>query len=69
MSCLKHSLRITKENDSDNILYGTHLFHTYVDGDARRRPKDEPASWGRSPELWIEYLFHGELSKSSIPPN
>ena len=47
------------DGDKDNLIFGSHLFHTYFDGDGKRRPKGKPATWGRSPELWIETLSHG----------
>jgi len=47
------------KGDKDNLIFGSHLFHTYFDGDGKRRPKGKPATWGRSPELWIETLSTG----------
>ena len=47
------------ENDKDNLIFGSNLFHTYFDGDGKRRPKGKPTTWGRSPELWIETLSTG----------
>jgi hypothetical protein len=44
------------ETDPDNILYESHLFHTYFDGDGKRRPRGASLDWGKPPELWIDYL-------------
>ena len=46
-------------HDLDNIIHASHLFHNYFDGDGKRRPWGKPASWGRPPELWIQYLSAG----------
>lgn len=42
--------------DPDNFLYESHRFHTYFDGDGKRRPKGANLDWGKSPELWIDYV-------------
>ena len=47
------------EGDKDNLIFGSNLFHTYFDGDGKRRPKGRPATWGRSPALWLETLSTG----------
>lgn len=47
------------KGDKDNLIFGSHLFHTYFDGDGKRRPKGKPATWGRSPELWVESMSTG----------
>lgn len=44
--------------DPNNILFESHLFHIYFDGDGKRRPKGSNLDWGRSPELWLEYDGH-----------
>lgn len=45
-------------NDINNILFESHLFHIYFDGDGKRRPKGSNLDWGRPPELWLEYDGH-----------
>lgn len=42
--------------DPNNILFESHLFHTYFDGDGKRRPRGSNLDWGRPPELWLEYV-------------
>ena len=41
--------------DPDNILYGSHRFHGYFNGDGKRRPRGASWDWGIPPELWIDY--------------
>jgi len=43
------------KSDPDNILYGSHLFHNYFDGDGKRRPAYAHPSWGVPPRLKIQY--------------
>lgn len=42
-------------NDPDNILYETHLFHGYFDGDGKRRPATAHFHWGTPPRLKVQY--------------
>jgi hypothetical protein len=42
--------------DPDNILYESHRFHAYFDGDGKRRPRGQALDWGKAPELWIDYV-------------
>ena len=46
-------------NDPDNIIFGSHLFHNYFDGDGKRRPPPSHAGWGTPPRLKIEYESTG----------
>ena len=39
----------------DKIIYGSHLFHAYFDGDGKRRPNGANLDWGIPPRLLIEY--------------
>jgi hypothetical protein len=41
--------------DPDNILFASHRFHSYFDGDGKRRPRGTNLDWGIPPELWIDY--------------
>jgi hypothetical protein len=43
------------KTDPDNILYGSSLFHTYFDGDGKRRPAGAHSTWGTPPRLKIQY--------------
>ena len=47
------------KNDRDNILMCSHLFHTYFDGDGKRRPAEAHASWGTAPRLMVQYESTG----------
>lgn len=42
-------------NDPNNILFGTHMFHSYFDGDGKRRPPDADLSWGDPPHLKLVF--------------
>jgi hypothetical protein len=42
--------------DPDNILYESHRFRVYFDGDGRRRPRGASLDWGKPPEMWIDYV-------------
>ena len=44
------------KHDSNNIIFGSHIFHRYLDGDGRRLPKDK----GVPPELCLNFLSSGE---------
>jgi uncharacterized protein (DUF1330 family) len=41
--------------DKDNIILGSHLFHTYFNGDGNRRPTGANLDWGRPPRFKIEF--------------
>jgi hypothetical protein len=45
--------------DPDNIIYGSHLFHHYFDGDGKRRPPEKHLDWGTPPRFKIEYESTG----------
>lgn len=45
--------------DPDNIIYGSHLFHAFFDGDGKRRREDRPLDWGTPPRFKIEYESTG----------
>lgn len=45
--------------DPDNILYESHRFHVYFDGDGKRRPRGACLDWGKPPELWIDFVSAG----------
>ena len=47
------------KNDPNNIIFGSHLFHNYFDGDGKRRPEGEHANWGTPPRLKIQYESTG----------
>jgi hypothetical protein len=42
--------------DPDNILFESHRFHGYFDGDGKRRPQGASLDWGNPPELWIDFV-------------
>jgi hypothetical protein len=44
------------KHDSNNIIFGSHIFHKYLDGDGRRLPKDK----GVPPELCLKFLGSGK---------
>jgi hypothetical protein len=44
------------EKDPDNILFASHRFHVYFDGDGKRRPRGATLDWGKPPELWIDFV-------------
>ena len=44
------------KHDSNNIIFGSHIFHKYLDGDGKRLPKDK----GVPPELCLKFLSSGE---------
>jgi len=46
--------------DRDNIVFGSHLFHDYFDGDGKRPPLGAGVDWGTAPELFLEFLEAGE---------
>ena len=46
--------------DPNNILFESHLFHNYFDGDGKRRPRGSNLDWGRPPELWLDYIDHSQ---------
>lgn len=43
------------KNDPDNTIFGEHLFHTYFDGDGKRRPSGASLDWGRPPRFKMEF--------------
>lgn len=47
------------KSDQDNIILGEHLFHTYFDGDGKRRPVGTDLDWGRPPRFKMEYESTG----------
>ena len=47
------------KNDPDNIVYGSHLFHDYFDGDGKKPPPGAGVDWGIAPELLLEFLEAG----------
>jgi hypothetical protein len=47
------------KNKTNNIIFGSHLFHHYFDGDGKRRPDGADVSWGTPPQLKIEYFATG----------
>lgn len=49
------------ENDKNNIIYGSHLFHIYFDGDGKTPPLDSSPHWGRCPELALEFMSIDEV--------
>lgn len=48
------------KNDPDNIIYGSHLFHSYFDGDGKRRPEGADWSWGIPPRLQVKFESVGD---------
>lgn len=44
------------ERDPDNMLFESHRFHSYFDGDGKRRPRGSNLDWGTPPVLWIDYV-------------
>ena len=46
-------------NDHDNIIFGSHLFHDYFDGDGKRPPLEASLDWGTAPELILEFVEAG----------
>lgn len=46
--------------DLNNILYGSHLFHIYFDGDGKRKPADADLDWGIPPRLKLNFESVGE---------
>jgi hypothetical protein len=48
------------KSDPDNIIYGSHLFHHFLDGDGKRRPSDAHSSWGTPPYFKIQYDSTGD---------
>lgn len=43
------------DNDPDNFIYESHLFHKFFDGDGKRRPDHAHITWGDSPKLMLQY--------------
>ena len=49
------------KDDSSNVIYGSHLFHRYFDGDSQRLPEGNTnPCWGTAPQLAIEFIEGGE---------
>lgn len=44
------------KHDADNVIYGSHLFHAYFDGDGKRPPREANVNWGIAPKLLLEFL-------------
>ena len=47
-------------NDKNNILYGSHLFHIYFDGDGKRKPAGADFDWGRPHRFKLEFESLGD---------
>ena len=47
------------DNDPDNFIYESHLFHKFFDGDGKRRPAHATITWGDSPKLKLQYVETG----------
>jgi hypothetical protein len=42
--------------DPNNIIFGSHLFHDYFDGDGKRPPPGANVDWGTAPELAVIFV-------------
>lgn len=47
-------------NKLDNILFGSHLFHSYFDGDGKNPPPEANIDWGTAPMLLLEFVEAGD---------
>lgn len=47
-------------SDKDNLWYESHLFHSYLDGDGKRKPESADESWGIKPQMKPEYESTGD---------
>ena len=43
-------------DNTDNILFGSNLFHTYFDGDGKIPPPEANIDWGTPPNLLVEFV-------------
>ena len=43
------------KKDVNNILFGSHLFHTYFDGDGKRKPAGANIGWRIEPRFKLEF--------------
>jgi hypothetical protein len=46
-------------NDPNNLLFASHLFHGYFDGDGKRPPLGAGPNWGIAPELALKFIEVG----------
>ena len=44
------------KNDPNNIIYGSHAFHDYFDGDGKKPPPGANPGWGVMPELRLTFI-------------
>mmetsp|Transcript_7874 Transcript_7874/g.8349 ORF Transcript_7874/g.8349 Transcript_7874/m.8349 type:complete len:292 (-) Transcript_7874:282-1157(-) len=44
------------KNDPNNILFASHLFHNYFDGDGKRPKAGADPEWGTPPELALKFI-------------
>jgi hypothetical protein len=49
------------EHCPDNLLFESHLYHGYFDGDGKKPPPGSAPSWGRPPELRLECVSVGDV--------
>lgn len=49
------------KNDPNNLLFGSHLFHGYFDGDGKRPPLEADPYWGVPPELALKFIEVGSI--------
>jgi hypothetical protein len=47
------------ESDPDNVIYSSHTFWCYFQGDGLRRPYGADWDWGYPPHLWIDFVGIG----------
>ena len=51
--------------NTDNILFGSHLFHAYFDGDGKNPPPEANIDWGTAPSLLVEFVEAGNELQSA----
>ena len=44
------------KNDPNNIIYGSHAFHCYFDGDGKKPPPGANPDWGKIPEIRLTFI-------------